>query len=169
LNKYVSMGPSWDRCQMWACRLIASSKLLILLRLLLRRFPRGGWVEYLLRSPASRRRRWKVKSRSERVKYDQGSSAARTALAKASSICTQQTRPLRWGLRPDFYYCQTVTGLSMWGALSDERTGLCYIAAAGTTQKTSVTCQTASSLVHYQRCEWRGCQRKHSLLYCCVP
>jgi hypothetical protein len=29
-----------------------------------------------------------------------------------------------WELRPDFYYCQTVAGLLMWGALSDERTGL---------------------------------------------
>jgi hypothetical protein len=28
-----------------------------------------------------------------------------------------------WGLRPDFCYCQTVAGLLMWGALSDERTG----------------------------------------------
>jgi hypothetical protein len=26
-----------------------------------------------------------------------------------------------WGPRPDFYYCQTVAGLLMWGALSDER------------------------------------------------
>jgi hypothetical protein len=26
-----------------------------------------------------------------------------------------------WGLRPDFYYCQTAAGLLMWGALSDER------------------------------------------------
>jgi hypothetical protein len=24
-----------------------------------------------------------------------------------------------WGLRPDFYYCLTVAGLLMWGALSD--------------------------------------------------
>jgi hypothetical protein len=31
-----------------------------------------------------------------------------------------------WGLRPDFYYCQTVTGLLMWGALSVERTGVFY-------------------------------------------
>jgi hypothetical protein len=31
-----------------------------------------------------------------------------------------------WGLRPDFYYCQTVAGFLMWGALSDERTGLPY-------------------------------------------
>jgi hypothetical protein len=29
-----------------------------------------------------------------------------------------------WGLRPDFYYCQTVVGLLIWGALSDERTAL---------------------------------------------
>jgi hypothetical protein len=29
-----------------------------------------------------------------------------------------------WSLRPDFYYCLTVTGVLMWGALSDERTGL---------------------------------------------
>jgi hypothetical protein len=29
-----------------------------------------------------------------------------------------------WGLRPDFYYCQTIAGLLMWSALSDERTGL---------------------------------------------
>jgi hypothetical protein len=28
-----------------------------------------------------------------------------------------------WGLRPDFYYCQTVASLLMWGALSDKRTG----------------------------------------------
>jgi hypothetical protein len=31
-----------------------------------------------------------------------------------------------WGLRPDLYYCLTVTGFLMWGALSDERTGLSF-------------------------------------------
>jgi hypothetical protein len=31
-----------------------------------------------------------------------------------------------WGLRPDLYYCQTVAGLLMWGALSDKRTGLSF-------------------------------------------
>jgi hypothetical protein len=30
------------------------------------------------------------------------------------------------GLRPDFYYCRTVAPLLMWGALSDERTGLTF-------------------------------------------
>jgi hypothetical protein len=39
-----------------------------------------------------------------------------------------------WGLRPDFYYCQTVAGLLMWGALSDERTGLLFTIAAGPRQ-----------------------------------
>jgi hypothetical protein len=31
-----------------------------------------------------------------------------------------------WGLRPDFHYCQTIAGLLMWGALSNERTGVFY-------------------------------------------
>jgi hypothetical protein len=31
-----------------------------------------------------------------------------------------------WGLRPDLYYCHTIAGLLMWGALSDERTGLSF-------------------------------------------
>jgi hypothetical protein len=39
-----------------------------------------------------------------------------------------------WGLRPDFYYCQTITGLLMWGALSDEKTGLPFTIAAGPRQ-----------------------------------
>jgi hypothetical protein len=34
------------------------------------------------------------------------------------------------GLRPDFYYCQTVAGLLIWGVLSDERTGLSFTIAA---------------------------------------
>jgi hypothetical protein len=39
-----------------------------------------------------------------------------------------------WGLRPDFYYCQTVTGLLMWGALSNERTGLSFTIVVGPCQ-----------------------------------
>jgi hypothetical protein len=31
-----------------------------------------------------------------------------------------------WGLRPDIYYCWTVVGLLMWGALPDEGTGVFY-------------------------------------------
>jgi hypothetical protein len=39
-----------------------------------------------------------------------------------------------WGLRPDIYYCQIVAGLLIWGALSDERTGLWFTTAAGPRQ-----------------------------------
>jgi hypothetical protein len=40
-----------------------------------------------------------------------------------------------WGLRPDFYYCQTVVGLLTWDALSDERTGLPFTIADGSRQR----------------------------------
>jgi hypothetical protein len=40
-----------------------------------------------------------------------------------------------WDLRPDFYYCQTVVRLLMWGALSDQRTGLSFTIAAGLHQR----------------------------------
>jgi hypothetical protein len=40
----------------------------------------------------------------------------------------------KWGLRPDFYFCQTVTGFLMWGALSDERTGQSFTIAASPCQ-----------------------------------
>jgi hypothetical protein len=40
-----------------------------------------------------------------------------------------------WGLRPDFYYCQTVAGLLMWSALYDERMGLLFTNAAGPRQR----------------------------------
>jgi hypothetical protein len=36
-----------------------------------------------------------------------------------------------WAPRPDFYYCQTVAGLLMWGAISDERMGLSFTVASG--------------------------------------
>jgi hypothetical protein len=35
-----------------------------------------------------------------------------------------------WGLRPYFYHCQTVAGLLIWGAPSDEMTGLSFTTAA---------------------------------------
>jgi hypothetical protein len=41
-----------------------------------------------------------------------------------------------WGLRPDFYYCQRVAGLLMWGALSEEWTGLSFAIGAGPCQRT---------------------------------
>jgi hypothetical protein len=38
---------------------------------------------------------------------------------------------LIWGSWPDIYYCWTVTALFLWGALSDERTGLSFVYASG--------------------------------------
>jgi hypothetical protein len=35
-----------------------------------------------------------------------------------------------WDLGPDFYYSQTGADFLMWGALSDERTGLSFTIAA---------------------------------------
>jgi hypothetical protein len=43
-----------------------------------------------------------------------------------------------WGPRPDFCYCQTVTGLFMWDALSDEKTGLSFTTAAGPRQRSHI-------------------------------
>jgi hypothetical protein len=43
-----------------------------------------------------------------------------------------------WGPRPDFYYCQTVAGLLMWGVLSDERTGLSFTVAAVPRQRSHI-------------------------------
>jgi hypothetical protein len=46
-----------------------------------------------------------------------------------------------WGLRPDFYFRTeygirlTVMFLILWGALSDERTGLSFVCAAGPCQR----------------------------------
>jgi hypothetical protein len=52
-----------------------------------------------------------------------------------------QSASLSWcqapilGLQPDLYYCQTVAGLLMWCALSNERTGLPFKMTAGPRQR----------------------------------
>jgi hypothetical protein len=40
-----------------------------------------------------------------------------------------------WGLRPDLYYYLTVEDLLIWGALSDEWTGLPFTMATGRRQR----------------------------------
>jgi hypothetical protein len=49
-------------------------------------------------------------------------------------VCLGIKHPSR-GLQPDFNYCQKVEGLLIWGALSDERTGLSFMIAAGPHQR----------------------------------
>jgi hypothetical protein len=53
--------------------------------------------------------------------------------SKSKYVTTEgQSASLSWnkasvcGLRPDFYYCQTVGGLLMWGALSEEDGSIVY-------------------------------------------
>jgi hypothetical protein len=51
------------------------------------------------------------------------------------SVSPSWNKPSIWDLRSDFYFCQTVTGLLMWGALSDKRTGLSITIAASPRQR----------------------------------
>jgi hypothetical protein len=44
-------------------------------------------------------------------------------------VCLGLKAPV-WGLRPDFYYRQTVACSLIWDALSDERAGLLFTIAA---------------------------------------
>jgi hypothetical protein len=53
-----------------------------------------------------------------------------------------------WGLRPDLYYCQTIAGLLMWGAFSDERTGLSFTVAAGPRQSSHSTSESRGDRGH---------------------
>jgi hypothetical protein len=46
------------------------------------------------------------------------------------SVGLSRCQETTWGPRPDFYYCQTVQDLLMWGTLSDERVGLSFKIAA---------------------------------------
>jgi hypothetical protein len=50
-----------------------------------------------------------------------------------------------WGLRPDFYCCQTIVDLLMWGALSDERTGMPLASPAQSFSSPSTPYFTASN------------------------
>jgi hypothetical protein len=54
--------------------------------------------------------------------------------ADGQSVSVSWNKALIWGLRPNFYYCQTVAGLLMWGSLFDERTDLSFTIAAGLRQ-----------------------------------
>jgi hypothetical protein len=51
-----------------------------------------------------------------------------------------------WAPRPGLYCCQTVSGFLMWGALSNERTGLSFTTAAGHCQR-SFSRQSPSGLM----------------------
>jgi hypothetical protein len=79
-----------------------------------------------------------------RIFFHYGSTALRKLAAESESYVTTNSQSASlswnkapiWSLRPDFYYCLTVAGLLIWGAISDERTGrffsfLIYIQSVG--------------------------------------
>jgi hypothetical protein len=51
------------------------------------------------------------------------------------SACLSWNKAPIWGSRPDFDYCQTVAGLLMWGALSDEKMDLTFTSVGGSRQR----------------------------------
>jgi hypothetical protein len=53
------------------------------------------------------------------------------------------------GPTSDFYYCQTAAGLLMWGALSDERTGLSFTIVAGPRQRSHSQVQVLRDSLSY--------------------
>jgi hypothetical protein len=57
------------------------------------------------------------------------------------SVSQSWNKALVWGLRPDLYYCLTVAvvGFLMWGALSDERTGLSFGRVTVSSSKSDVS------------------------------
>jgi hypothetical protein len=54
-----------------------------------------------------------------------------------------------WGLRLGFYYCQTVAGVLMWGAVSDERMGLSFTIAPGPRQRSHFQVPVPLGLVNH--------------------
>jgi hypothetical protein len=74
--------------------------------------------------------------------FDPASTRVTTGL-KSQSYVTTDGQPASlswnkapiWGLRPDLEYSLTVAGLLIWGALSDERTGLSFAIATGPRQR----------------------------------
>jgi hypothetical protein len=82
--------------------------------------PCRGGVEYLHRDPASRRRRWKGKSQIWDTKIwsrvPRELDPRKTTLARASSICKRETRPLIREGAPEKQdrNCQTVINIWSW-------------------------------------------------------
>jgi hypothetical protein len=58
-----------------------------------------------------------------------------TTDGQSASLSWNTSKAPIWGLRPDIYYCFTVTVLFLWGALSDERTYLSFVHAADLCQR----------------------------------
>jgi hypothetical protein len=66
-----------------------------------------------------------VRSHSMTHFWSQSQSQSYVMIDGQSASLSWNKAPI-WGLRPDFHYCQTIAGLLIWGALSDERTDLSF-------------------------------------------
>jgi hypothetical protein len=76
--------------------------------------PNTSWKRFPLELTCSLPSSWEANSGS--ASQSQSQSVGQSVLVSS---------PI-WGPRPDFYFCLTVAGLLMWGALSDERMGLSF-------------------------------------------
>jgi hypothetical protein len=101
--------------------------------------PGTEWRVYTLRhwvplsSPPTTRRATVEVCESASTPMSSQVSQSRVTTDGQSASLSWNKAPI-WDLRPDFYYCQTVAGLLVWGALSDERTGLSFTIAPGPRQ-----------------------------------
>jgi hypothetical protein len=86
--------------------------------------------------------RFKVKVK---VKFKDDSESYITTDGQSASLSWNKA-PM-WGSQQDFYYCQTVAGLLMWGALSDERTCLPFTITAGPRQRSHFRVRVPVGLV----------------------
>jgi hypothetical protein len=117
-------------------------------------------VEYLHRSPASRRRRRRGKSRiwdsKIRSRVPRHWDPKMTALAKASSNCKRQIRPLVRDGTPHQETRNCMTEIKIWswapdGCLTPRETGRLTVG-----RNTSLTLTwVGSQLVHLGRCSWK--------------
>jgi hypothetical protein len=76
--------------------------------------------------------------------------------ANGQSASVSWNKATVWGLRADYYYCQAVAGLLMWGAFSDERTDLSFKIAAGPRLRNHSRVRVPwdlATIFYYLRCE----------------
>jgi hypothetical protein len=69
-----------------------------------------------------------------KLKHSESESESYVMTDGQSASLSWNIAPIR-GLRSDFYYRRAVAGLLMWGALSDETTGLSFTIAAVSSQR----------------------------------
>jgi hypothetical protein len=75
-------------------------------------------------------KKWLLAQMAFKMKYESQSQVKVTLRLTVSQSVSLGVEPI-WGSWPDIYYSLTITVLFLWGALSDDRTGLFFVYAAG--------------------------------------